>query len=330
MPIQISIIIPYHREKDSLKKCLKAVENSSYKQFEVIIVNDAAYDKFSFQEKYKFPLKILVNTYNKGGGYSRNQGAKAASGKILLFIDADVLIKNNTLANLKNIFAENETIAAVIGCYDKNIPHKNLISNFKNLFHHFNHQQAKEQASTFWTGCGAIRKETFFKAGLFSEHKRINPIEDIELGYRLYKKNLKILLNKNILVTHLKKYNWLSFIHSEIFLRALPWTYIILQEKMVTNNLNTSLKYFLSVFLTYIMLFSSLLYPLFLKTAFFTSFSSFILILYLNHKFYALAIKEKGYLFFLNSLMLTFIHFLCCGLGLLWGIFIFYKDKGRG
>ena len=62
----------------------------------------------------------------------------------------------------------------------------NFLSQYKNLLHHYVHQHAHTQASTFWTGCGAMRLSTFLALGGFDAAAYRRPsIEDIDLGYRL-------------------------------------------------------------------------------------------------------------------------------------------------
>ena len=69
-----------------------------------------------------------------------------------------------------------------------NHSHKIFLSQYKNLVHHFYHHRGKREASTFWSGCGAVRKQAFLDAGGFDVERYTRPsIEDIELGYRLIK-----------------------------------------------------------------------------------------------------------------------------------------------
>ena len=72
-----------------------------------------------------------------------------------------------------------------------------VVSQYRNLLHHFVHQHGNSEASTFWAGCGAIRRSVFEEMGGFDEQRFPTPsIEDIELGYRLRQAGHRILLDK--------------------------------------------------------------------------------------------------------------------------------------
>jgi hypothetical protein len=58
-------------------------------------------------------------------------------------------------------FQNDHDLAAVIGSYDDEPFEPNFLSQYKNLLHHYVHQTANRDASTFWGACGAIRRESF-------------------------------------------------------------------------------------------------------------------------------------------------------------------------
>lgn len=79
------------------------------------------------------------------------------------------------------VFKREPDIAALFGSYDDNPGETTFLSQYRNLLHHFVHQQGCEDASTFWAGCGAIRREVFLSIGGFDEGYVRPAIEDIEL-----------------------------------------------------------------------------------------------------------------------------------------------------
>tara|TARA_B110000971_G_scaffold42335_2_gene41605 strand:+ start:1430 stop:2176 length:747 start_codon:yes stop_codon:yes gene_type:complete len=89
----VSVIIPYYKKKNYIKKCLESVYNQSYKNFEVIIIyddtdlSDIYFLKKLIKKNYK--VRILINKKNLGAGLSRNKGILSARGKFLAFLDAD-------------------------------------------------------------------------------------------------------------------------------------------------------------------------------------------------------------------------------------------------
>lgn len=90
----VSIIIPTYRRADTLKRALESAFSQTYENIEIIVVDDNAdnlEDRVSNREVLaEYPDVIIVeNSSNLGGGLSRNEGAKAAKGVLLAFLDDD-------------------------------------------------------------------------------------------------------------------------------------------------------------------------------------------------------------------------------------------------
>jgi len=121
--MKVSIIIPTYNEALVLEKCIRSLAEQSFKDFEIIIVDDGSTDKT--QEVLKnlkqvvSVLKLLEQKHG-GAGKARNLGAKSASGDILVFVDADMTFDKNFLENLikpiitgksKGTFSKEEYVA---------------------------------------------------------------------------------------------------------------------------------------------------------------------------------------------------------------------------
>jgi cellulose synthase/poly-beta-1,6-N-acetylglucosamine synthase-like glycosyltransferase len=104
------------------------------------------------------------------------------------------------------------------------------------------HQTGAEEASTFWTGCGAIRRDVFIEIGGFSRDYRRPSIEDIELGARLRKSGYRIRMLKNMLGKHMKQWRFWNVIHTDIFMRGVPLMLLVFREGKVSTDLNLSYK----------------------------------------------------------------------------------------
>ena len=95
----ISIIIPTYNQGEFLERCLKSISSQSYKNFEIIVIDNASTDNTkSIVDKFNYlPLKYLVNK-NKGMiAQSRNLGIQKASGDIIAFLDSDDYWENDKL-----------------------------------------------------------------------------------------------------------------------------------------------------------------------------------------------------------------------------------------
>jgi GT2 family glycosyltransferase len=237
--VTISVIVPVYNNASALRCCLEAVCASRYPHYECIVVDDGSTDG-SGDIARSFRVRVVeVSAGPRGPACARNRGVDAARGDILLFVDADVVLQPDTLSKVADTFSQRPDIDAVFGSYDDRPRDMGFLSQYKNLFHHFVHQQAREEAVTFWSGCGAIRRDVFRATGGFDEarHPRSSG-EDIELGYRLRADGRKVLLNKQIQVQHLKRWTLREMLTSDIWERALPWTRLILEYKALPNDLN--------------------------------------------------------------------------------------------
>lgn len=105
--MRYSIIVPAYNTEKYIDKCLKSIFSNTYKNFEVIIVNDGSTDKTEdIINKYikKYDNIIYIKQKNMGLSMARNNGVKNATGDYLLFIDSDDYVEKNLLENInKNI-----------------------------------------------------------------------------------------------------------------------------------------------------------------------------------------------------------------------------------
>lgn len=248
----ISVIIPAFNAAEHLERCLQALAESSLRPLEVIVVDDGSTDASA--EVARAAGAIVVATGAQSGpAKARNLGARAAKGAILFFLDADVCVHPDTIERVAEAFQRDPSLDAVIGSYDDSPGSKDFLSQYKNLMHSFVHHTSSAEAGTFWSGCGAIRRDVFLAFGGFDESYTRPSIEDIELGYRLRSAGKKIVLDRDIQVKHLKHWTFWNLIRTDIFSRGIPWTELILRDRHMPNDLNLHLSQRVSVALTFLL-----------------------------------------------------------------------------
>jgi glycosyltransferase involved in cell wall biosynthesis len=267
------------------------------------------------------PVRIMSIPGPRGPAAARNRGALEAKGDVLFFMDSDVVIPSSAIAQIKTAFQTEPHLAALFGSYDDSPYQTNFLSQYKNLFHHYVHQHSRTEASTFWAGCGAIRREIFLRTGGFSEAYRRPSIEDIELGYRLKKQGYRIRLLKDLQVTHLKHWGVLSLLDADFFCRALPWTMLLLKQGGFIDDLNLTISSRVSVTAVYLLIpaiAGALRVPWLLLPAVLL----ILLLLGLNWHLYRFFREKRGMLFALGTIpwhwLYLFYSGLAFGLGLLW------------
>lgn len=320
----ISIIIPCYNSEKSIQKCLESIFQSKYQPFEVIVVDDTSTDA-SIEIFQKYPVKVISLSANKGCAFARNKGAKEAKGEILFFVDSDVLLEADTINKVVETFTQRPEISATFGSYSKECIASNFFSVYKNLLHYYTHQTSSENATSFWTGCGAIKKAVFERFGGFDTTLNYFPIEDIALGYKISKQGGKIYLNKQLQVKHLKSHSFFSLIKSDFIHRAIPWTRIILKERFFTNDLNLKTNNILSVIAAFIILFALLLIKAFIYSWAILFLSSMIFFS-LNSRLYGFILREKGLAFTLKAIPMNYFFYLYSGVGLLIGVAFYIMD----
>lgn len=165
-------------------------------------------------------------------------------------MDADVCLGPTTLTQVLARFETEPELVALIGSYDDTPSESNFLSQYPNLLHHYTHQNANPEASTFWGACGAIRRKDFMAIGGFSD----GLLEDVELGYRLREAGHRIRFDPNIQVKHLKRWRIRLMLKTDIFIRAIPWTRLILRFQYLPNDLNLRVESRVSVILLFSLL----------------------------------------------------------------------------
>ncbi len=141
------------------------------------------------------PEELIVATEGIGPAAARNDGARQASGEVLVFVDADVLPHHDAFARIRRAFDRNPELVALFGSYDDAPAAKGMVSEFRNLLHHHVHHEAPGPASTFWTGLGAIRRDAFEQVGGFDAVRSEPSLEDVDLGVRLAATRARIELD---------------------------------------------------------------------------------------------------------------------------------------
>lgn len=239
--LSVSVVMPVYNGAVTLRQSLQPLlaMRERGEIAEIIVVDDGSTDATA-TIAHGLGVRVLASGGRFGPGGARNLAALAADGNVLWFVDADVVVHADAALVLVDAL-QRTGAAAVFGTYDDHPPAADFLSQYKNLVHGYYHRRKAGSAATFWAGCGAIDKRAFLEAGGFDGKRYPRPsVEDIELGWRLHRRGLAIELVPALQATHLKIWRWRNLLHTEIFLRAIPWSRFIHAQGAWTNALNIS------------------------------------------------------------------------------------------
>jgi GT2 family glycosyltransferase len=231
-----SIIVPVRDGAGFLAESLPALLACAGEDAEVIVCDDGSRDG-SGQVGAELGARVLRHDVPTGPAAARNRGARAARGSVLVFVDADVRVRTDTLPLLRREL-DDPSVSAAFGSYDDAPPARSWPSLYKNLAHHFVHQRSRREAATFWAGCGVVRREAFLAAGGFDPSYRRPSVEDVELGYRLRAAGHRIRLVPQAQVTHLKRWTLAGWLASDLRDRAVPWARLVRAGRGLPPDLN--------------------------------------------------------------------------------------------
>lgn len=253
----VSVIVPGRNASATLERCLSSLRLQDWPKdrFEILYVDDASTDgSVGIASGYADRI-VRLEGLPGGPARARNQGVREAAGEIIVFLDADILPPPSTLRALVKPLMEDGSLDAVFGSYDSEPTDPGLVSQYRNLLHHFVHQTSRHDATTFWAGCGAVRKQSFERAGGFDTERYPGAmIEDIELGHRMRRLGMRIRLDPSIQVKHLKRWTLFRMIQADIFYRGIPWMRLLFRDGPASKeigDLNLKIAGILSVALTW-------------------------------------------------------------------------------
>ena len=321
----MSVIVPVYQGARVLPRCLAALRASEMPpgSWELIVVDDASTDATALVAAEFADAVIRLPDRPRGPAYARNRGVELARGEIVVFVDADVCVHTDTLRRFSGVFAGDPNVSAAFGAYDTQPEAPQVVSQYRNLLHHYVHWQSAGEAETFWGGCGAIRRDVFLEAGRYDEWSYPRPqIEDVELGHRVRALGHRIVLRPEIQCTHLKRWTLRGVITGDFRDRGVPWTRMLIQQGLATKtrtlNLRTVEK--LNTVLIWLALFTTIAAGVFRTWKLLAlAGAAFALVILINRSLYGFFIRTRGLFFALAVLPLHTLYYINNGVAVLYG-----------
>jgi len=189
----ISVVLCVYNEENNIKDCLESLKDQSYRDFELIIVDDGSTDntmKIVREYKKEFKMKI-IDTKHVGLRRARNLGVSRAIGEIIITIDADEILDSKCIKHLVESFKDKKagTVGGYIKSYGDNWIAKGS-NSLKELFY----------SRRDWVagGCAAYKRKLLDKIKLSEE--KIGA--DVVISWKIKEMGYTVKIDKKAVVYH--------------------------------------------------------------------------------------------------------------------------------
>lgn len=323
---RLAVVIPAYNAGTTLEDCLSGIAASDRKPDEIILYNDGSTDN-TVDIANRYGVKVITNDgAPKGPAAGRNICAENTDAELLVFIDADVQVHQNSIGDLETALLSAPDIAAAFGSYDDAPRSRRMAALYANLRHHFYHQHSEREASTFWSGFGAIKRDIFLAQEGYDTRFVQPSIEDVEFGVRLRNAGYRILLTPEAQAKHCKDWGLVQLWRTDILMRALPWSKLIVSGETAGADLNASARERITVIFAHLLLLSGLL-SIFAPVLLWVFLASAAVYTALNLRFYKLLARCGGVRLLLSGIMLHWLyHMYACSVF----VFVFLTHRGAG
>ncbi len=210
----ISVVIPTYNRQETLARCLAALDRQDYPRdrMEVLAVDDGSTDataRWLDAQSFSFELRALHQA-NAGQGNARNNGVRRARHPIVLFLGDDIFLSPRGLAEHGAWHARfgREGRVAVLGRIDwaRDLRVSSFMRHINEYGLQFGFSIIEDPMDVpfgfFYTSNISLSRDELLEVGLFDPSFRVYGWEDIELGYRLARRGLKILYNPEARAEH--------------------------------------------------------------------------------------------------------------------------------
>lgn len=204
----VSVIIPVFNAEKYLERCVESVIRQTYKNIEVILVNDGSTDgSLEVCEKLKkqYPQLIIIDKPNGGSSSARNAGIKASHGEYIAFLDSDDWVSSDCYEYMLNLAVSNDADLSDVMVYQVKSEHDRVPSvvekidvySGRDVLEHYLYRGMREQNGAPYSACRKLYRRDLFQGdtATFVEGT-VN--EDICFNYRVLRKCSRIVVSNQI------------------------------------------------------------------------------------------------------------------------------------
>lgn len=176
----VSIIVPMYNVEKFIDKCVVSLINQTYKNLEIILVNDGSPDNCGNIAEQYAKLDNRIRVYHKpNGGLSdaRNKGLEVCEGEYVCFIDSDDYVEVNLIENVLNKALNAKADVVIFGLYNETLDENdNIIIKDPVMF---NPEEPRTMLSVVGYAWNKLYKTSYLNKNKFSFQKGLSLVEDI-------------------------------------------------------------------------------------------------------------------------------------------------------
>lgn len=204
---KFSIIVPVYNVEKYLRKCIDSILNQTYKNFELIIVDDGSTDcSGNICDEYKLKNENIIVIHKKNGGLSsaRDTGISKVTGEYIIFVDSDDWIEPNTLEVLNNIVSKREYDMIIYGIfmdyYAKEVKTEEIslpTKSYNSVQRYLDEFEKYRISGLFGYVCNKLYRSEVIKLNKIEFGEYVYP-EDVYFNFKVLPKCNNILVIENI------------------------------------------------------------------------------------------------------------------------------------
>jgi GT2 family glycosyltransferase len=246
---RISVVMPVYNAERLLGECLAALRASTFRDYEVLVVDDSSTDG-SREIAAAYGCRVIPSGGRLGPAGARNKGVEHARGDIIFFIDSDVVVRPDTMTRLLAAFDRDPGLAGAIAVQSPTMRFRNLCSVYKNLWMYYTYvRRAGQDVPLFYTTAAGIRRQAFIDSGGFDLNYTNPNVEDTDYGQKLARQGFRVQVLADLEVEHVKGYDLAGLLRVD-FLRSMSLARLKLRKSadgIGTNDTSVPTGYIVSV-----------------------------------------------------------------------------------
>ncbi|MBE1489791.1 glycosyltransferase family 2 protein [Plantactinospora soyae] len=187
----VSVIVPNYNYAESLDLCLRSILDQTYPDIEILMVDDCSTDQ-SVVVAEALGVPVVSTGVNGGCGRARNIGAAHTRGELLCYVDSDLVLAPDAVANAVRLIQDDSRIGAVCGIEDPEpLLHDTAVARYRGLQYHYWSISSEGDVSFLFPAVCVIRRDVFDEIGPFNPALRHT--EEVDYGYRLTRRYRLVL-----------------------------------------------------------------------------------------------------------------------------------------